>query len=166
MFQHAIGPTANVGQGFGIAYKIGGVMRSRSAPIRTPSPGDNRRRESMTAIREWGHPEILPDTPSHSAPFSVTRPRANRSRAAANRTAGSAGRRAASSGGSMPCRFVGALIEEVRFAADSPLEGDGFEPSVPRQKDLCKHERDRRRSRARRRRSIGKWRKCRFGAVA
>ena len=39
------------------------------------------------------------------------------------------------------------LIEEVRFAADSPLEGDGFEPSVPRQKDVCKH-RDRRRSRA------------------
>src|SRR5882757_216342 len=29
----------------------------------------------------------------------------------------------------------GALIEEVRFAVDSPLEGDGFEPSVPRQKD-------------------------------
>jgi hypothetical protein len=27
---------------------------------------------------------------------------------------------------------IGALIEEVRFAADSPLEGDGFEPSVPR----------------------------------
>jgi hypothetical protein len=25
----------------------------------------------------------------------------------------------------------GALIEEVRFAVDSPLEGDGFEPSVP-----------------------------------
>jgi hypothetical protein len=24
------------------------------------------------------------------------------------------------------------LIEKVRFAADSPLEGDGFEPSVPR----------------------------------
>jgi hypothetical protein len=24
------------------------------------------------------------------------------------------------------------LIEEVRFARDSPLEGDGFEPSVPR----------------------------------
>ena len=23
------------------------------------------------------------------------------------------------------------LIEEVRFASDSPLEGDGFEPSVP-----------------------------------
>jgi hypothetical protein len=22
--------------------------------------------------------------------------------------------------------------EEVRFASDSPLEGDGFEPSVPR----------------------------------
>jgi hypothetical protein len=27
---------------------------------------------------------------------------------------------------------VEALIEEVRFAVDSPLEGDGFEPSVPR----------------------------------
>jgi len=26
----------------------------------------------------------------------------------------------------------GALIEEVRFAVDSPLEGVGFEPSVPR----------------------------------
>ena len=26
----------------------------------------------------------------------------------------------------------GGLIEEVRFARDSPLEGDGFEPSVPR----------------------------------
>jgi hypothetical protein len=24
--------------------------------------------------------------------------------------------------------------EEVRFALDSPLEGDGFEPSVPREK--------------------------------
>ena len=24
------------------------------------------------------------------------------------------------------------MIEEVRFAPDSPLEGDGFEPSVPR----------------------------------
>jgi hypothetical protein len=24
------------------------------------------------------------------------------------------------------------LLEEVRFARDSPLEGDGFEPSVPR----------------------------------
>jgi hypothetical protein len=23
------------------------------------------------------------------------------------------------------------LIEELRFASDSPLEGDGFEPSVP-----------------------------------
>jgi hypothetical protein len=32
------------------------------------------------------------------------------------------------------------------FALDSPLEGDGFEPSVPHQKDLCKH-RNRRRSR-------------------
>jgi hypothetical protein len=30
---------------------------------------------------------------------------------------------------------------------DSALEGDGFEPSVPRQKDVCKH-RDRRGSRA------------------
>ena len=27
------------------------------------------------------------------------------------------------------------MIEEVRFAADSLLEGDGFEPSVSRQKD-------------------------------
>src|ERR1700749_4656674 len=26
------------------------------------------------------------------------------------------------------------LIEEVRFASDSPLEGDGFEPSVPHKK--------------------------------
>jgi hypothetical protein len=25
--------------------------------------------------------------------------------------------------------------QEVRFALDSPLEGAGFEPSVPRQKD-------------------------------
>ena len=37
--------------------------------------------------------------------------------------------------------------EEIRFAADSLLEEGGFEPSVPRQKDLCKH-RDRWRSRA------------------
>jgi hypothetical protein len=28
-----------------------------------------------------------------------------------------------------------ALIEEARFAADSPLEGDGFEPSVPRSRE-------------------------------
>jgi hypothetical protein len=35
----------------------------------------------------------------------------------------------------------------IRFAHDSPLEEGGFEPSVPGQKDLCKH-RDRRRSRA------------------
>jgi hypothetical protein len=28
-------------------------------------------------------------------------------------------------------KIFGALIEEVRFAADSPLEGAGFEPSVP-----------------------------------
>src|SRR6267142_1735322 len=27
------------------------------------------------------------------------------------------------------------LIAKVRFAADSPLEGDGFEPSVPRGRD-------------------------------
>jgi hypothetical protein len=27
--------------------------------------------------------------------------------------------------------YFGALIEEVRFAVDSPLEGAGFEPSVP-----------------------------------
>jgi hypothetical protein len=31
----------------------------------------------------------------------------------------------------MADRNAGALIEEVRFATDSPLEGDGFEPSVP-----------------------------------
>jgi hypothetical protein len=29
-----------------------------------------------------------------------------------------------------------AMIEEVRFAEDSPLEGDGFEPSVPRERSL------------------------------
>jgi hypothetical protein len=34
-----------------------------------------------------------------------------------------------------------------RFATDSLLEEGGFEPSVPRQQDLCK-DRDRRRSRA------------------
>jgi hypothetical protein len=28
------------------------------------------------------------------------------------------------------------LREEVRFAPDSPLEGEGFEPSVPRERDL------------------------------
>ena len=26
------------------------------------------------------------------------------------------------------------VIEEIKFASDSPLEGDGFEPSVPREK--------------------------------
>jgi hypothetical protein len=26
------------------------------------------------------------------------------------------------------------MIEEVRFAEDSPLEGSGFEPSVPRER--------------------------------
>jgi hypothetical protein len=30
--------------------------------------------------------------------------------------------------------IFGAPIEEVRFARDSPLEGDGFEPSVPHKK--------------------------------
>ena len=29
----------------------------------------------------------------------------------------------------------GALIEEVRFAVDSPLEGERFEPSVPRMRE-------------------------------
>jgi hypothetical protein len=33
-----------------------------------------------------------------------------------------------------PLRF-GALVEEVRFALDSPVEGDGFEPSVPVKKN-------------------------------
>ena len=33
---------------------------------------------------------------------------------------------------SPPGNIFGALIEEVRFAADSLLEGDGFEPLVPR----------------------------------
>jgi hypothetical protein len=28
-------------------------------------------------------------------------------------------------------KFSAPLIEKVRFAVDSPLEGDGFEPSVP-----------------------------------
>jgi hypothetical protein len=28
-------------------------------------------------------------------------------------------------------RLFGALIEEIRFARDSPLEGRRFEPSVP-----------------------------------
>jgi hypothetical protein len=34
-----------------------------------------------------------------------------------------------------PRRMCGyeAMIEEVRFAEDSPLEGAGFEPSVPRE---------------------------------
>jgi hypothetical protein len=31
------------------------------------------------------------------------------------------------------------LIEGARFAADSPLEGGRFEPSVPRDKDDCFH---------------------------
>ena len=35
-----------------------------------------------------------------------------------------------------PEELFGALIEEVRFALDSPLEGDGFEPSVPREEEI------------------------------
>jgi hypothetical protein len=31
----------------------------------------------------------------------------------------------------MRCHLSFALIEEVRFAADSPVEEGGFEPSVP-----------------------------------
>ena len=33
------------------------------------------------------------------------------------------------------------LERGTKFALDSLLERDGFEPSVPRQKDLCKHPR-------------------------
>ena len=33
----------------------------------------------------------------------------------------------------MPSMPPSALIKEVRFARDSPVEGDGFEPSVPRE---------------------------------
>jgi hypothetical protein len=36
-----------------------------------------------------------------------------------------------------PRGSVGALIEEVRFARDSPVEGEGFEPSVPREGDYA-----------------------------
>jgi hypothetical protein len=32
------------------------------------------------------------------------------------------------------CPPAGTLIKEVRFAGDSPLEGDGFELPVPREK--------------------------------
>ena len=53
--------------------------------------------------------------------------------------------------------------EEVGFADDSPVEGSGFEPSVPREKDVCKH-RDRRRSRAARAQIGVNWRKCRTPA--
>jgi hypothetical protein len=35
-----------------------------------------------------------------------------------------------------PEELFGALIEEVRFALDSPLEGDGSEPSVPREEEI------------------------------
>src|ERR1700738_407520 len=40
------------------------------------------------------------------------------------------------------------MIEEVRFPPDSPLEGGGFEPSVPRQKvrSRCWHPDDHRRN--------------------
>ena len=37
-----------------------------------------------------------------------------------------------------PRGSVGALIEEVRFARDSPVEGEGFEPSVPRETDTAR----------------------------
>jgi hypothetical protein len=41
--------------------------------------------------------------------------------------------------GRFPTDFLPTAIDgirpKVRFAQDSPLEGDGFEPSVPRQKD-------------------------------
>jgi hypothetical protein len=32
-----------------------------------------------------------------------------------------------------PVEIFGTLIDGVRFAADSTVEGDGFEPSVPRE---------------------------------
>ena len=35
----------------------------------------------------------------------------------------------------IPTGLALAVIEEVRFAIDSPLEGEGFEPSVPRDRD-------------------------------
>ena len=34
-----------------------------------------------------------------------------------------------------PVAEFGALIEEVKFASDSPLEGGGFELSVPRREN-------------------------------
>jgi hypothetical protein len=33
-------------------------------------------------------------------------------------------------------RSAAAMIQEIEFAPDSPLEGEGFEPSVPRERDL------------------------------
>ncbi len=32
-------------------------------------------------------------------------------------------------------RSAATMLQEIEFAPDSPLEGDGFEPSVPRDKD-------------------------------
>ena len=39
-------------------------------------------------------------------------------------------------------KLFGALIEEGRFARDSPLEGGGFEPSVPldHEQEMAAHE--------------------------
>jgi hypothetical protein len=39
--------------------------------------------------------------------------------------------------GSIRAALSRTLIGEVRFATDSPLEGDGFEPSVPRKFLWC-----------------------------
>src|ERR1700730_7358359 len=54
-----------------------------------------------------------------------------------------------------PRGSVGALIEEVRFAADSLVEGAGFEPSVPLAKELLFLERKCRKRRGSRRRIVG-----------
>ena len=40
----------------------------------------------------------------------------------------------------MPSMPPSALIEEVRFARDSPVERDGFEPSVPREEKLTRRD--------------------------
>jgi hypothetical protein len=32
----------------------------------------------------------------------------------------------------------GSATEKIRFAPDSPLKGEGFEPSVPRKVSLCR----------------------------
>jgi hypothetical protein len=38
--------------------------------------------------------------------------------------------------------FLRGILEEVRFALDSPLEGDGFEPPVPRRLAPAAHRRN------------------------